>query len=137
MGLPAFIRELRTVKATTTVQSTGEKPSTTRNGMLAPWTRTIDPILPNRRASAGWARMASAVPRLATAKIKFTQARLSANFVSMNTLRNGINWPAPREVRKPGRRSRKKRVRSAITSPKRLPALSLTRSAGGRSLVSR
>src|SRR5512132_688935 len=48
--------------ATTTVQRIGEKPRTSRNGMLAPWTRTTDVRRPNRRASAGWAMIATIVP---------------------------------------------------------------------------
>jgi hypothetical protein len=81
MGLPAFISEFRTVRATTTVHNTGEKPNTTRNGMLAPWTRTIDPIRPKRRARAGCARIAMAVPRLASAKTLLTEVRSRSNFV--------------------------------------------------------
>ncbi len=54
IGLPAFISELRTAIARITVHSTGENPSTTRNGMLAPCTITTEVIWPNRRASRGW-----------------------------------------------------------------------------------
>ena len=81
MGLPAFISELRTARATITVHSTGEKPSTTRNGMLAPCTSTIDPIRPNRRATAGWTRIASAVPRLVMAKIGVHRGQAQAELV--------------------------------------------------------
>ena len=62
IGLPAFISEFRTAIARITVHSTGENPSTTRNGIDAPWTITTEVICPNRRASRGWRRIATTVP---------------------------------------------------------------------------
>jgi GntR family transcriptional regulator/MocR family aminotransferase len=59
--------ELRTAIATITVHSTGEKPSTARNGMLAPCTITTEATLPYRLARAGWSRIATIVPRLVRA----------------------------------------------------------------------
>ena len=80
IGLPAFIREFRTAIAAITIHSTGENPSTTRNGMLAPWTSTTDVIWPNRRASRGWYRIAASVPSEVSAKTALSDARLSPNF---------------------------------------------------------
>ena len=82
--------------------------------MLTPWTSTTEPILPTRRARAGWKRMASVVPRLVSAKTALREARPSPNFPWTNTLRNGITWPAPSEIRKPGRTRRTNVARSEI-----------------------
>ena len=46
IGLPAFISEFRMAIEATTIQRTGEKPRTTRNGMLAACTMTTDVIWP-------------------------------------------------------------------------------------------
>jgi hypothetical protein len=62
-----------------TVQSTGENPSTSRNGMLELWTSTIDPMRPNLRARAGWARIVRVVPRLVIAKTALIAGRSRAN----------------------------------------------------------
>ncbi len=83
IGLPAFMRELRTAIARITVHRTGLNPSTTRNGMLTPCTSTTEPTLPNRRASAGWTMIAIAVPRLVKAKMTLRAARSSSNLRSM------------------------------------------------------
>ncbi len=121
IGLPAFISEFRTAIATTTVQRVGENPRTTRNGMLAPWTRTTEPILPKRWASAGWRRIASTVPSEVIAKTRLSEVRSSPNFPRMKRLRNGMTWPAPSEMRKPGRSSRKNVRRSPTCSQRRDP----------------
>ena len=89
-GLPEFISELRTVMATITVHRIGLKPSTNRKGMLRPCTRTTVPTLPNRLASAGWAIIASTVPRPVMAKMKLSAVRSSPNLPSMKTLRYGM-----------------------------------------------
>src|SRR5665811_2640589 len=75
IGFPAFISELRIAIAPITVHRIGLNPSTARNGMLTAWTSTTEPILPTRRASAGWKRIASVVPRLVSAKIALSERR--------------------------------------------------------------
>ncbi len=108
IGFPAFMSEFRTAIATITVHRMGLNPRTTRNGMLAPCTRTTEPTFPKRLARAGWTRMAIAVPRLVMAKTTLRAARSSPNLPSMKTLRKGITCPAPRAIRKPGISSRQK-----------------------------
>ena len=117
IGLPAFISEFRTAIARMTSQITGEKPRTTRNGMLAAWTITTEVIWPNRRASAGWARIAATVPRLVNAKTALSDVRSSPNLRWMKMFRNGMIWPAPIEMRNPGKTSRANRPRSRIVIP--------------------
>jgi hypothetical protein len=80
IGFPAFMSELRTTMAPMTVHSSGEKPSTSRNGMLADWTITTEVIWPKRRARLGWASSATTVPRLVNAKRALSDARSSPNF---------------------------------------------------------
>ena len=82
----------------------GENPSTTRNGMLAPCTMTTEVICPNRRARRGWARIGERpCPRLVSAKTGVERrsgpARTSAARTGSGT---GSTWPAPMEIRKPG-----------------------------------
>ena len=79
IGLPAFISEFRTAIARITVHSTGENPSTTRNGIEAPWTMTTEVICPNRRASRGWSRIATTVPSEVSANTALSWARSSPN----------------------------------------------------------
>lgn len=79
MGLPAFISEFRTAIARITVHRIGEKPSTTRNGIEAPWTMTTEVICPNRRASRGWSRIATTVPSDVSANTALSCARSSPN----------------------------------------------------------
>src|SRR3954470_19647881 len=68
IGLPAFMSEFRTAMAAMTVHRMGLNPSTSRNGILAPWTMITDLIRPKRLASVGWNRIATIVPRLVIAK---------------------------------------------------------------------
>ena len=118
IGLPAFISEFRTAMAVMTVHSTGENPRTTRNGMLQAWTMTTEVICPNRRASHGWARIASTVPSEVSAKTALSCARSRPNLRWMYRLRNGMTWPAPMEMSSPGNTSFANRARSRIVIPR-------------------
>jgi hypothetical protein len=117
IGLPAFIREFRTAIARITVHSTGENPSTTRNGMLTPWTSTTEVIWPNRRASLGWYRIAATVPSDVSANTALSDARSRPNRPWMYRLRKGITCPAPMEIRSPGISSRANSPRSRTVIP--------------------